>query len=331
MTASTTDHQRESHRGWVAANGLDRYRSMVTIRRFEEIVTEMRIAEQVVGSVHLCIGQESGPVALSAVKLERDRVLSTYRGHGWAIACGVPVESLFAEMLGRATGTNGGRGGSAMLSSPEHGFLGENSIVGAAAPIACGVGLAQRYTGADRVVFCVFGDGAMNQGAVTEAFNFAGAFKVPVVFICENNGWSELTAIDSMVADPELYRRGSVYGLSSSRVDGNDLQSLEVALADAAERARSASEPSLIEVMTQRLVGHYIGDAQQYRRPGELDHAVEVEAIARLRRELIEVGVTEIQLDDVAREVDAELAAAKEAALAAPLADASTVREHVYV
>lgn len=327
-TVSAASGSREA---WLESHGLDRYRMMLRIRRFEEMVTELRIAEDVVGSVHLCIGQESGPATLAAAMQPTDRVVATYRGHGWAIACGVPLDAMFGELLGREVGVNGGRGGSAMLSSPQQGFVGENSIVGAGAPIACGVALAQRYTHNDRIVFCVFGDGAMNQGAVSEAFNFAGAFGLPVVFLCENNGWSELTAIDDMVANSELFRRGEPFGLASARVDGNDLYALEKAVVGAAELARANSTPTLLEIQTQRLVGHYIGDAQLYRRPGELDHAAEVEALARLRQDLLASGTPASVIDDTDSEVDAELSAARDAALSAPLADATKVRDHVYV
>ncbi|MCL2734905.1 MAG: thiamine pyrophosphate-dependent dehydrogenase E1 component subunit alpha, partial [Actinomycetia bacterium] len=160
-------------------------RAMWRIRAFEEKAQALCGTGEIRGSVHLCIGQEAGPVGACTALGEVDALFATYRGHGWAIARGTPLRPLMAELLGRATGVNGGRGGSAYLSAPQHGFHGENSIVGAGAPIAVGAALAGRYDGTGRVAATVFGDGAMNQGAVHEAMNFAAAAQLPVLFLCE--------------------------------------------------------------------------------------------------------------------------------------------------
>ena len=192
------------------------------MRAFEEKVRDLRLAGDAVGSIHLGIGQEAIPVGAAELIGPEDAVFATYRGHCWAMACGAAPAALFGEVLGRATGTNGGRGGSAHLSDPAHRFFGENSIVGAGAPIAVGAALAGRFDGSGRVAITVFGDGAMNQGAVHEAMNFAAAMNLPVVFVCENNTWSELTPIDEMVRDAVLYRRAAAYGIPGERIDGND-------------------------------------------------------------------------------------------------------------
>lgn len=330
MTVPDPSMHPAVQRGWLAEYGLARLESMLKIRIFEERVRELRITEEIVGSVHLCIGQESVPVAMAQDLRPEDRVLATYRGHGWAVALGVPLVQLFGELLGREIGTNGGRAGSAFLSAADSGFLGENSIVGAGAPIACGVALAAKRTGSGAATVCVFGDGAINQGAVAEALNFAGALRLPVVFVCENNGWSELTAIETMVADPLLYRRGIAYGLESARVDGNDLAVLETAFRLALEKARADGGPSFLEVMTQRLVGHYIGDAELYRQPGETERNQEAEAVARLTRDLLEGGAPTESLDSLKRRVESQVDVAARDALTAPLADPASVREHLY-
>jgi pyruvate dehydrogenase E1 component alpha subunit len=291
--------------------------AMWRIRAFEEQVRELRLTEELLGSVHLCIGQEAVAVGTCRSLSEVDPVFATYRGHGWALARGVPAERLFAELLGRSTGTNGGRAGSAYLSGPEWGFYGENSIVGAGAPIAVGAALAARFDGSGRVAVTVFGDGAMNQGAVHEAFNMAAALRLPVVFVCENNGWSELTPIDAMVGDPELFRRAAGYGMPGVRVDGNDCETVADAVADAVARARGGGGPSLVETMTQRLVGHYIGDAELYRRPGELEEANRREPIAVLEARLLARGVAASRLEELEAAVRQELAADLERARAA--------------
>lgn len=311
-------------------SALDIYRAMLRIRRFEETVRDLRTAGHIIGSVHLAIGQEAVPVgACSVLELDRDAVFATYRGHGWAIACGAPLPGLFAELMGRSTGVNGGRGGSAYLSAPEYGFYGENSIVGAGAPIAVGAALAGRYDRTNRVALCVFGDGAMNQGSVTEAMNFAAALKLPVIFVCENNRYSELTPIADMVAQPELYRRAESLGIAATRIDGNDPDAVEDAVGDAYGRAISGRGPSFIEAMTARLVGHYIGDAEQYRPPGELDEDLQKEPIAVMRGVLL-AKLGDATVTAVERAVDDEVRTAAASAQADPPPDPSTSLEHLY-
>jgi pyruvate dehydrogenase E1 component alpha subunit len=301
------------------------------MRAFEEKVRDLRLAGDAVGSIHLGIGQEAIPVGAAGLIGPDDAVFATYRGHCWAIACGVPPAALFGEVLGRATGINGGRGGSAHLTAPGYRFFGENSIVGAGAPIAVGAALAGRFDDTDRVALTVFGDGAMNQGAVHEAMNLAAAMSLPVVFVCENNSWSELTPIDEMVRDPQLHRRAAAYGMPGERIDGNDPAVVRDRLGDAFDLARDGGGPTLIEAMTARLVGHYIGDAEQYRRPGELDEARRREPAVRLAEQLRAAGADEDTIAGAERDARAEMEQAAGEALAAPLADPATAKEHLYV
>ena len=301
------------------------------MRAFEEKVRDLRLAGDAVGSIHLGIGQEAIAVGAADLIGPDDAVFATYRGHCWAMACGAAPAALFGEVLGRATGTNGGRGGSAHLSAPSHRFFGENSIVGAGAPIAVGAALAGRFDGSGRVAITVFGDGAMNQGAVHEAMNFAAAMNLPVVFVCENNTWSELTPTDEMVRDAVLYRRAVAYGIPGERIDGNDPAVVRDRLGDAVELAREGGGPTLVEAMTARLVGHYIGDAEQYRRPGELDEARRREPVARLSGQLRTAGVDVTVIEGAERDARAEMERAAAEALAAPLADPATAKDHLYV
>lgn len=310
--------------------GLDDLAAMWRIRALEEKIRELRLADQVVGSVHLAIGQESVAVGACSELRAHDALYATYRGHGWAVARGVPPREIFGEVLGRVSGVNGGRGGSAHFSAPQHGFHGENSIVGAGAPIAVGAALAARYDGSGRIAMTVFGDGAMNQGAVTEAVNFAAAFRLGVIFICENNRYSELTPINDMVANPDLSQRATALGIPAVRIDGNDLAQVRTAVRLSVESAAAGRGPSFIEAHTQRLVGHYIGDAEQYRPAGELDADREVEPIAALSRTLLASGVGQETLDRCERRAREEMDRAAAAALADPLVDPATAKEHLY-
>jgi TPP-dependent pyruvate/acetoin dehydrogenase alpha subunit len=311
--------------------GRERLSAMYRIRFFEDEVANLRRDSLVVGSVHLCSGQEAIYVgACEALDLSRDAIFPTYRGHGWALACGAPLVAMFAELLGRETGTNGGRGGSAYLSTPDQGMFGENSIVGAGAPIAAGAALAGKYDGSNRVTVAAFGDGAINQGSVTEAMNFAAYQRLPVIFLIENNLYSELTPTAAMVANDRLYTRGNSMGVKGVRVDGNDVEAVSRAMSDAVLHARSGKGPVLLEAMTQRLVGHYIGDAELYRAPGERERAAAVEPIVRLIQELRARGVTRDELASLEEDARRDVLDARESALASPVADPSTVLEHLY-
>lgn len=309
---------------------LDELHAMWRIRALEEKIRDLRLAEVIVGSVHLAIGQESIAVATCRELRPQDALYATYRGHGWALARGVPPRNMIAELLGRTTGVNGGRGGSAYFSAPEYGFYGENSIVGAGAPVAVGAALAARYDGSGRVAVTVFGDGAMNQGAVTEAMNFAAAFGLGVVFICENNRYSELTPINDMVANPDLSQRATALGIPAVRIDGNDLQQVRTAVRLSVASAAAGRGPSFIEAHTQRIVGHYIGDAEQYRPDGELEADLVIEPIARLTRELHAQGIATSTVEACELRARAEMERAATLAQADPLVDPSTAREHLY-
>jgi len=304
--------------------------AMWRIRILEEEVLRLRIEGPIVGSVHLCNGQEAIAVGVCSTLEEQDAVYSTYRGHGWAMARGVPPLGILAELMGRATGVNGGRGGSAYFSAPEHGFYGENSIVGAGAPIAVGAALAAKFDGSGRVAVTVFGDGAMNQGGVTEAMNMAAAMDLPVVFVCENNKYSELTPINDMVRNPDLAARAEALGIPAVHVDGNDPAEVAAVARLAVQAARQGTGPTFIEASTRRIVGHYIGDVQHYRPEGELERDTAREPIARLKRVLTASGVPDLTIDAAERRARHEITAAVEEALEAPPADQTRVKEHVH-
>jgi 2-oxoisovalerate dehydrogenase E1 component len=293
------------------------YATMRLIRRFEEQLLEMRRENMFVGSTHLCLGQENVPAVVSSRLAQSDRVIGTYRGHGWALALGAEPEALFAEVLGRETGVNGGRGGSAYLSSPGTRFLGENSIVGAGLPIANGVGMAMSMIGDGAIAVVDFGDGATNQGASHEALVFAVARNLPVLFVCENNGWSEMTPIAATVPGTTLAARAGSYGMPAEQVDGHNSVSLLEAVDRAVAQVR-AGGPAFLEISVPRLGGHYNADIEHYRPAEDKELAMGRDPLAAVRLELEQQSPGEA--DRIDAEVEERLEAALACALAAPLA-----------
>jgi TPP-dependent pyruvate/acetoin dehydrogenase alpha subunit len=297
---------------------------MCTIRLFEEQVMALVQSREITGSVHLCIGQEAIPVGSCAVLAPGDAVIGTYRGHGWAIARGVPLADLFAEMLGRGSALNGGRGGSPYLMAPRYGYLGENSIVGAGLPMAAGAALARKLQGAGTAAVVSIGDGAMNQGAVHESLNLAAVLGLPLLLIVENNGYAEMTPAGALTAVP-AHLRASGYRMPGEVVDGNDPAAVAEAVAALRAEVVATQRPALLEAMTHRLVGHYSGDAQAYRPPGELAAARQADPVTRLAAQVGESAATA-----ATRAAEADVRAALDAARTVPFPDPALATSGIY-
>jgi 2-oxoisovalerate dehydrogenase E1 component len=304
------------------------YERMTFIRSFEEHALALSREGEVAGSIHLCLGQEAIPVGALAGLHPQDRVLATYRGHGWALACGSDPLALMAEIAQRGAGLNGGRAGSPLLSDPDHGFLGENSIVGAGVPIAAGVALASQQQGTARVVLVSFGDGAMNQGATTEGMVFAAARNLPVIFLCENNGWSEMTPISATTRGVDLADRGRGLGITSRVVDGNDPFAVRDAVSEAAEACRRGEGPVLLECKTARLSGHYNKDIEHYRPEEDAQRARAADPLARLLAELDDTQQQEA--DSIREKIAGQLSELVTAVKALPAPDIADVTDHLY-
>lgn len=300
------------------------YQQMVLIRLIEEELFQAVNDGRLTGSTHLCIGQEAVPVGACAALGEDDPVIATYRGHGWALARGVPPEQLIGEIFGRDSELNGGRGGSAYLSAPQYGFYGENSIVGAGVPVALGLAIACARIHRDRVPLVSIGDGAMNQGNVHESLNMASVLNIPIIIVVENNGYVEMTPSDELTAVPAA-RRAEAHRIAAHEVDGNDPEAVRQVVSDARAEALATSRPVLVEAHTRRLGGHYSGDAQQYRPAGELEAWKLTDPLVQARQKLS---------DDVAALSEAGAAAALAAAVAfaeqMPLPDPTEVMSHVF-
>jgi acetoin:2,6-dichlorophenolindophenol oxidoreductase subunit alpha len=292
------------------------YRQMLLIRGFEDLVQALFLKSEVYGTTHLYSGQEAVATGVASLLQGRDRVAATYRGHGHALALGVDPQALLDEMLGRATGVNGGRSGSMNVNSLADRLIGSFGIVGGSIAAATGAALAlSRTTGGVAVAY--FGDGAMNQGYVFECLNFAQVQKLPLVFVCENNGYGEYTAYRDVTAG-EIRARAEVMEVPAETIDGMSVWTVREAAARALEHARSGKGPAFIEAITYRFVGHSRSDPGAYRPDGELDDWRERDPIVVLRAQLEVEGATPAGLDDLERDVAAQLEQMRERGLAAP-------------
>jgi TPP-dependent pyruvate/acetoin dehydrogenase alpha subunit len=266
------------------------------------------------GPLHLSIGQEAVAVGGCAHLRQSDAVLSTHRGHHHCLAKGASVERLMAELLGRETGYSRGRGGSMHVSVPEIGLIGTNGIVGAGLPIATGAAYGMQAKGVDDVTVCFFGEGAVATGAFGEAINIAALWALPLVFICENNQYVELTPQNVHVAG-EIWRRGESFGMPGIRVDGNDIDAVANAVGDAVTRARAGGGPTLVEALTYRWFGHYAGDGAAYRLDEEVREWRERDPLIRAR-----AGLDPNEADRLDAEVEKQIETALVFAQSSPIA-----------
>lgn len=312
---------------------IEAYRRMYRIRRFEELCRDLGQTKPplAAGSMHFCAGQEAVPVGTLAALRPSDRIVATYRGHGWALESGVDQTALLAEICHREAGINGGRAGSAYVMAPECRFIGENSIVGAGGPIATGVALSLVARGDGDVVVVSFGDGAMSQGALHESMVFAAARDLPVIFLCENNGWSEMTATSEMLRISNLSRRAHGYGMPGATIDGSDAQIVRDSIALAAERARKGDGPSLVECRVPRLWGHYNRDIEHYRSKEDRAGAEAGDPLEKLARRIVGEGLLDgAALDDIRGEIDVSLTALAATVETMPPALPDTASQHVF-
>jgi acetoin:2,6-dichlorophenolindophenol oxidoreductase subunit alpha len=292
------------------------YRQMLVIRGFEDLVQSLFLKGEVYGTTHLYSGQEAVATGVASLLEDRDRVAATYRGHGHALALGVDPQALLDEMLGRATGVNGGRAGSMNVNSLADRLIGSFGIVGGSIAAATGAALAlSRTTGGVAVAY--FGDGAMNQGYVFECLNFAKVQRLPLVLVCENNGYGEYTAFREVTAG-EIRSRAEVMDVPAETVDGQSVWAVREAAARAIDHARSGGGPAFVEAITYRYVGHSRSDPGAYRPEGELDEWKLRDPIVLLRAQLQEEGADAARLDGVEQEVTAQLEQMRERGLAAP-------------
>jgi TPP-dependent pyruvate/acetoin dehydrogenase alpha subunit len=298
---------------------LKLFESQVILREAEQRAYDLFLQNLVKGTSHLSLGQEAVAAGFAVAMKKGDLTFCTYRGHAHTLARGVPVEKVLGELMQRDNGLMRGKGGSMHLTSEEHGVMGSYAIIGAHLPIACGAAWRAQYKGHKDVSVCFFGDGTTNIGAFHEALNFAAVWKLPVVFVCENNLYMEYTPIGDVTAVPSpAGDRAAAYGLPKIVIDGNDADVVYREAIKAFDKARSGGGPSLIECLTYRHSGHSRADPAKYRPEGELERWKERDPIKIYKERLKQFGIGDAQIDKVVSDVKAMVDDATEKCKAAP-------------
>ncbi|HEX3803878.1 MAG TPA: thiamine pyrophosphate-dependent dehydrogenase E1 component subunit alpha [Solirubrobacteraceae bacterium] len=309
---------------------LDWLRAMLEIRHFEDECHRLFAQGLVRGSTHLCQGQEAVVVGACRAIETADPMLCTYRGHGAVLAKGAPLDRSFGEIMGKADGLCGGKGGSMHLTDVSVGALGSFAIIGGHLPIALGAAFAAQYNETPEVTLCFFGDGSTNIGAFHEALNMASIWKLPVLFICENNLYGEYSPIASTTAIERIADRAASYSMPGLRIDGNDIGVVHTTVAEAAARARAGDGPTLIEAMTYRHKGHSRSDPATYRPEGELEAWLEGDPIVLLENKLADAGIERDRFEEIRERAERDVLDALERARGWPDPDPQSRLEHVW-
>jgi pyruvate dehydrogenase E1 component alpha subunit len=310
---------------------LELYYQMVLIRRMEESAAELYQAGKIGGFLHLYIGQEAVSTGLIAARQPRDRVITAYRDHGVAVNCGIPVEQVVAELLGKATGISKGRGGSMHMADVNKNFWGGHAIVGAHLPLASGLALGDKYAGRDGVTICMFGEGATNIGFFHEAVNLSKVWNLPVLWVCENNHYGMGTAVERASAVSEIEQKAEGYCIPHARADGMDLMAVYEASKTAIEKVRAGNGPFMLEIMTYRFRGHSMGDPERYRKQEEVKKWEEQDPIGIFRTYLTShKTATAKALDEIDARAAGDSKKAVEFAEASPEPSLDTLFDDIY-
>ncbi|MDP6667046.1 MAG: thiamine pyrophosphate-dependent dehydrogenase E1 component subunit alpha [Dehalococcoidia bacterium] len=311
------------------------YTTMYRIRRFEETMLEQTVKGNSMGVAHTSDGQEAGPVGICAHLTDKDWIGSTHRGHGHCIAKGLDTSAMMAEIMGKATGQCGGKGGSMHISDFSKGMLGANGIVGASIPLAVGAALTAKYKGieSESVGVSFFGDGASSQGVLHESLNLASVWKLPVVFVCENNGYAEATPAWYSVSADDIASRAEGYGIPGVVVDGMNVFAVYDAAGEAIARARAGDGPTFLELKTYRYHGHFhADDPSKYRKPDEEAHFKERDPLPSFEKQVTEQKLmTAEELEGIRDMVEQEMLDAVEFALDSPMPEIESLYTDVYV
>jgi pyruvate dehydrogenase E1 component alpha subunit len=310
---------------------LDLYHQMVLIRRTEERAAELYQQGKVGGFLHLYIGQEAVSTGLVAARQPQDRMITAYRDHGLALNVGLTANEVVAELLGKATGMSKGKGGSMHMASVEHNFWGGHAIVGAHLPIAAGLALGDQYAGTDSVTVCMFGDGATNIGYFHEALNLSKVWKLPVLWVCENNQYGMGTAVDRASAVSEIRQKAEGYQIPNERVEGMDVLNVKKAAEKALKHVREGNGPYFLEILTYRFRGHSMGDPERYRETEEVHRWQENDPIGIYHKWLVEnEKATDEELDKIVADAEQEVEDAVEFAENSPEPEPEALFENVY-
>jgi len=307
------------------------YRQMMMIRRTEEKLMDVFSAGEIPGFLHVSIGQEAAPVGICAHLRDDDYIGTTHRGHGYAIAKGIDLKRAMAELFGRKQGYCMGRSGSMHLADLGKGIMGANGIVGGGIPVVTGAGFAAKYNGTDQVAVATFGDGTANQGTFHESLNIAAVMNLPVIYLCENNGWAEFSPRPTHAKIENIADRAAAYGMPGTIV-ANDVLEIYEAVGTAVARARMGGGPTLIEIKCDRWYGHYVGDAQKYRGKDKIEAAMAKDCIRDFECLLLKEKVLrKHDLDKIEAEIKSVLEEAVDFARKCPFPDPSEMMEGLYV
>jgi pyruvate dehydrogenase E1 component alpha subunit len=311
---------------------IDLWVGMMRIRRFEEMALYQTTLNNVYGGVHAYIGQEAVAVGVCANLRKDDAIASTHRGHGHCIAKGASMKRMMAELFGREDGYCRGKGGSQHIADFEIGMLGANGIVGAGYGLAAGAALRAKRSGSDQVAACFFGDGAVSRGTFHEVLNMAALYKLPLIFVCENNKWSQWVSVEQNVAATDIAKLAEPYGVPGANVDGQDVRAVYLAARQAIERARAGEGPSLLVFDTQRYYGHNSADMQVYRTKEDVTRLrADTDPIARFEKEILGAEIVdEARLAGLLKQIDAEVEESVAFALNSALPSPDQLMEDVF-
>jgi len=311
---------------------LNWYEQMLLMRRFEEKAAQLYGQQKIKGFCHLYIGQEAIVAgAMSALRKE-DKHITAYRDHAHALACGISARAVMAELYGKVTGCSKGKGGSMHMFSKEHHFFGGHGIVGGQIPLGAGIAMADQYQGKDNVTLCYMGDGAVRQGALHETFNMAMLWKLPVIFICENNGYAMGTSVERTTNMLDIHKIGEAYAMPNSSVDGMQCETVHDAIAEAAERARKGEGPTFLEIRTYRYRGHSMSDPAKYRTKEELEAYKAKDPLERVKDTIIKNKyANEAWFDEMELKIEATVNDAVDFSENSPFPDPEALFEDVYM
>jgi len=308
------------------------YEAMLLMRRFEEKSGQLYGQQKIRGFCHLYIGQEAVLAGAMSVLKPEDSLITAYRDHAHAIAKGVSSNAIMAELYGKATGCSKGKGGSMHMFDKEKHFYGGHGIVGGQIPLGAGIAFAEKYKGTEFVNVAYMGDGAVRQGALNETFNMAALWKLPVIFVCENNGYAMGTSVERTTIQTDIYKLGLPYGIPSSPVDGMDPVAVHNAMDEAVQRARAGEGPTFLEMRTYRYKGHSMSDPQKYRTKEELESYKAKDPIDAVRATILEKKYAdEAWFDQMDEKIKAEVDESVRFAEESPWPDASELYTDVYV
>lgn len=309
---------------------IELFRTMYKIRQFERAAYELYIKNLIRGSIHLYIGEEAIAAGICINLKKDDCITSTHRGHGHCIAKGSKIKLMMAELLGKKTGLCKGKGGSMHIADPGIGIFGANGIVGGGIGIATGLAYASKYFDLRKVVVCFFGEGASNQGVLFEVMNMASLWKLPIIYVCENNYYALSTPYERAVSNNSMVNRVKQFGLEAITIDGNDVEEVYMVTKKFIKNARENSKPSFIEALTYRWMGHFLGDREVYRTKEEVNEWKKKCPINCYEKKLLRLGYKEKEIEKIKSEIDKEIKKAVDFALESPEPELESIFEDIY-